>query len=236
MFRIAVCDRNQDVVKELFSWIQIDGKKQACNIETTCYSSAEELLWDMEERCRYDVVFLEFEMNDCKGLEYAKTIAKTDELCEIIFIAESVEYAYEAYCVHPFYFLKKPIDRVHFQKIFAETCTYLMRHKDRFSFCSNRRHYQVLLRNISHFQSDRNRIIVSCLDGEQYFFYDTMKHVEQCIEMLAIRFIRTHQSFLVNFMHIKVCECDHIEMKNGEFIPISEDRRRSVRREFYLGR
>lgn len=236
LFKIAVCDRNQDVVRELTNWIETDGKQEACSIETTCYNSAEELIWDMEERCRYDVVFLEFEINHCKGTEYAKAIAETDVLCEIIFIANSEEHAYEAYSVHPFSYLKKPISKEYFHQVFAETCAYLMQSKDNFSFSIKQRHYQILLKNILYFQSDKTRVTLFTTSGEEYVFYDTMKNVEQYVHTLSMRFIRTHQSFLVNYKHIRAYHYEQMEMRNGAIIPISEDRRKKVHNKYYFGK
>lgn len=235
LFMIAVCDRNQDVVRELKSWAEIDGKKLACNIGIACYKCAEELLWDMEEGYTYDAVFLEYEINHCKGIEYAKMIRKTNEICEIVFIANSAQYAYEAYSVHPFFYMKKPIDRGCFDEVFTELCNLLMESKNTFSFYSFRKYYQILLKNILYFQSDRSRVTLFCIGGEQYSYYNTLKDVEQCLQTLSLRFIRPHQSFLVNCLHIKTCHYDRIELRNGEIIPISEDRRKKVRNQYYLG-
>jgi DNA-binding LytR/AlgR family response regulator len=47
-------------------------------------------------------------------------------------------------------------------------------------------------------------------------------------EMLAGRFIRCHQSFLVNFSYIKRVGKADIELTNGKFIPISQRKRSKV--------
>lgn len=59
-----------------------------------------------------------------------------------------------------------------------------------------------------------------------------MNDIEKQVASLNGRFLRVHQSFLVNFGYIKAMSATEIEMLDGKIIQISEDRKKSAMTRF----
>ena len=59
-----------------------------------------------------------------------------------------------------------------------------------------------------------------------------MNDVEKQLSGTNVRFIRIHQSYLVNFDYIKSMSFTSVTMYDGTVLQISEDRQKSVRTQF----
>lgn len=59
-----------------------------------------------------------------------------------------------------------------------------------------------------------------------------MNDIEKQVAALNGRFLRVHQSFLVNFDYIKTMYATEIEMLDGRIVQISQDRRKSAKARF----
>ena len=57
-----------------------------------------------------DLVFLDICMGDVNGIELARHLRAVDEKVLIVFLTTSSEYAFDAFPIHPFDYLMKPID------------------------------------------------------------------------------------------------------------------------------
>lgn len=71
-----------------------------------------------------------------------------------------------------------------------------------------------------------------CPDALPNQFYGKMNEVEKQMVSMNGRFLRVHQSFLVNFDYIKAMSATKIEMLDGTVFQISEDRRKSAMARF----
>ena len=66
-------------------------------------------------------------------------------------------------------------------------------------------------------------------------FYGKMNALERRLPPPPrCRFLRIHQSFLVNFDHIKSIGSSEIVMADGTVLPISEERRKAVKTQVCL--
>ena len=61
--------------------------------------------------------------------------------------------------------------------------------------------------------------------------YAKLSEMEDVLKQNVEYFVRVHQSFLVNYLHIQVHANQYIIMDNGIVIPISEEKRKSVRKD-----
>ncbi len=227
MLRVAVCDQEWGFVKEVEQWIHTEESRLDMSIECCCYRVGEELLWEIEEKGSFDVVLIG--LTGRKEIKWAQDIVKENEHCLIIFLAEDVSMAYETFLVHPFSFLMKPVEQKDLQAVFREACHRINKQDEIFRFYSNRIYYQIPMKDILFFQSEKRRIRLIGQGGKEILFYNTLSKVEEYIQTLSVRFIRIHHSFLVNKNHIKKYCYDEIEMVNGIILPISDEKKKSIR-------
>ncbi len=233
MLNVAICDAELDLVKEIEQRAAVEGTRQNVSVQSSCYQMMDAMLWDMESRGGFDIVFMG--ILDRKEIETARQIEKMNPHCLIIFMADTAALAYDTFEVHPFSYLKKPIEWEQFHRIFREACTRIKKQDEVFRFCSNRFYYQIPMSSILYFQSERRKIRLYCQNGEEILFYNTLNIVEEYIQELSSRFVRIHHSFLINKMHIERYCYEEIQMINGVKLPISSDKRKMVKTNIMTG-
>lgn len=232
MIRVAICNRNLKMVKQLEQWIIEEGDLEKRNVRSYCYRMGEDLLWDVEEQGGFDIAILD--LIESRDIETAKRISVVNPHCQIIFLAESDKLACDAYLAHPFSFILMPADQEQLIGIYKEAC-YKTGKQDRlFRFHSHYVYYQIPVNHIMMFESEKRQIRVICKDGEELLFYNTLSGVEEYVRMIANNFIRIHHSFLINKYYVKKYYPDKIEMMNGTILPISDNRRKKVKEKMYM--
>ena len=63
-------------------------------------------------------------------------------------------------------------------------------------------------------------------------FYGKMNNIDKQISSISNRFLRIHQSFLINFDHIISMSLTHAIMIDGRQVQISEKRRKHTQEHF----
>ncbi len=99
---IAVVDDEKAIRQQIYSFI----KKKKPDFRVSVFASGEELLADGR---RFDIIFLDIQMDGIGGIEAARTLRKQDEDVILIFITGMKEYVFEAFDVSAFHYLIKPI-------------------------------------------------------------------------------------------------------------------------------
>lgn len=162
------------------------------------------------------------------GLETAEQIRVKDCITSIIFISGSDDYYKEAYKFHPFHFLSKPTGQ-HLVNDAMDAFT-RMKGQDRetFSFIVNKSQYTLPLSEILYFGSERRRIHVVC-EHADYLFYGKLSQVQELLGEKNTKFLRIHQSYLVNMKYIREYHYKDVVMSNGDVLLISRERRKDVR-------
>ena len=82
-----------------------------------------------------------------------------------------------------------------------------------------------------YFESKGRKILVSLIDGRTEVFNGKLNEVEEKIRNSKniIPFLRIHQSYLVNFLFIRGFSKVKVRLKNGESLPVSEERHSEIR-------
>lgn len=107
MFRVAICDDEKDFLfqeKELISnYMQASGYQ--CEIEL--FTSGTQLMEKGSDVGRYDIIFLDVNMENLDGIETAKQIRTYTTKPYIVFLTAFVSYALEGYKVDAIRYLLK---------------------------------------------------------------------------------------------------------------------------------
>lgn len=229
MLKIAICDDDVNFSGKLENMLLEIKRTEHIELELEVYFDGEELVEDVcKKGKRYDLIFLDIEMAKMDGIVAAKEIRKSDDLTELIYVTSHESYSVEAYNVHPFQFIVKPIcyDTVH--KHFMSAYDKLTSGPDYF-ICEFKTHAHILrMSEIMYFKSNRRVLQAYVVDGKTYPFYGKMDDLEERLMREKVDFWRIHQSYLVNVRYIDDISYDKIVLKNGKPLSISEKRRKSV--------
>lgn len=228
MLKIAICDDVKSYMDILEKNILAWAAQKGINVKVRKFDGGKPLLHCIDDNGMFDLIFLDIAMKRMNGLEVASQIREHDYITAIIFISQYDDYYKEAYDVHPFHFLSKPIGQNLINHVMDSFMQMKMQDKETYSFHVNKAQYTLHLSEILYFGSERRKIIIICKNAT-YMFYGKLDDVQRQLENKNIRFIRIHQSYLVNMKHIREYRYTDLIMSNGDVLLISRDRRKNVR-------
>ncbi len=223
--RIAVCDDNQidrDIIKDFLHTYMTE--KSIPNTITE-YKNGMNLIYDIEEGRYYDMVFLDIFMDQILGMDIARKLRNVGYTGNIVFLTSTAEFAVDSYEVEASGYLLKPHD-------YEKLCGLLNRIIDR----TNIGHFQVSVRNtiysipfgeIVYVESRNNICILHRSDGSEYNIYKKLSEVE--LQLNESRFLRCHQSYLVNMSYISKAD-SQFELTTGDVVLIRQRSQKEIRR------
>ena len=229
MLKIAVCDAEKRYAQNLRWNLDSWAIRSGTNVKIKVYNEAETFLAGMETEGMFDVIFLDIDRDGVNGLEIAARIRKTDYVTTIIFTSQYDDYYKEAYNAHPFQFLNKPVN----VRKLEETMDAYMKIKERqdietFTFVIKKAQYNLRLNDIIYFYSRHRHVTAVCGDQE-YTFYGKLNDIQKELENKTGRFLRIHQSFLVNMKYIREYRYSELVLYSGKTLGISKDNRKKMR-------
>ena len=228
MFKIAVCDDISAICNEVKKIIlEIKEEIITGKIEVSDFYSGEELIEDINKNERYDLIFLDIEMDKINGLEVGHIIREKmgDYTTKIIYISSKSIYDRQLFDVQPFHFLKKPLDREKVVKDVLLAIKISNQENKSFEFKENGVTKKFRYSEILYFESNGRKVILTGTDGK-YEFYERIEEVET---RLPYFFIRPHRSYIVNYDFVRQFKYEELLMTNGIIIPVSRGRRKEVK-------
>ena len=122
MIKIAVCDDEKQVRLRLLTIIQQYFSEIKREVWVAGFKRGQELL---SAKVRFDIIFLDIEMPELNGIETAKKLRKWDVTSKIIYVTNYDHYQRNAYEVHAFDYISKPIKDTDIFKTLGEAVRYL---------------------------------------------------------------------------------------------------------------
>lgn len=187
------------------------------------FSSAQEAVRIIVEG-GVDVVFLDIQMPQLNGLEFAKIIPDS---CRIIFTTAFNSYALESFRVNALDYLLKPISYEDFLSSVAKArkslCASNPANQSELQHLIVKSEYklvQIDINDILYIEGVKDYVKI-ILDGESKSIMTLMniKSLEHALPQN--KFMRVHRSFIVNTSKIKVIERNRIVFGKN-YIPVSE--------------
>ena len=228
MLKIAICEDDKRYIEDLEWCIRGWAANIGINIKIQRFDGGLPLLSCIEKNGMFDLVFMDVEMSGMNGLETAARIREQDYITTIIFVSQYETYYREAYNAHPFHFLTKPINKKKLEETMDAYMVMKKQDVETFTFVVNKARYSIHLKDILYFYSERRHVYAVCKE-DKYGFYGKLKDVEKTLEGKTCRFLRIHQSYLVNMRYIKEYHYNELVMYNGEELYISKENRKRMR-------
>lgn len=226
MLKIAICDDETAIVNQVNNLISEICRQEGISAEIQVFYGGDKL----EERVRagecFDIIYMDIQMNEGNGISAAESIRKTDEDAVLIYVSGYEKYMIELFRLDVFAFIRKPIDEGRFRELFTGAYERVCNKSAYFSYQYKSEEFKVLCKDILYFESEGRDIKIHTRDGEVRKFNGKISQVEERLQNGKIPFLRIHQSFLVNYHHIKSRSKSFVTIKGGVQLPISEDRRK----------
>lgn len=227
--RIAICD---DDPKDLHALrVAIEQYDFIRNYDVASFTKAVDL-FSANSRTAFDIAILDIEMTSPNGYEIAQKLIEQDNAPIIIFLTNSVAYSIRGYGI-AFRYLTKPIDQVQLCKALnAAICEVKA---NRFVFTTDGISHIIRMNDIYYFEVFNHYAVLHTMDKE-YTFRATLKEIST--DLPSGYFGSPHQSYLVNFAHVKTAMAKELHLTNGSVVPISRRRQQEFEDQLYayLGR
>lgn len=223
MYRVAVCDDDQNVREEVSRIIR--GWNPEIRID--CFESGESLI---KAYASYHAVFLDIDMEGMNGIQTGKWIRGRDKEVKLVYLTAYQDYVSGAFGVHAFQYLLKPVKQEEIRNVLEEIFSYL---------------HAPGKGQVLDFQTVNGLLCVPA--GEIYYFEYVSRRVEivtgdrvyamtEKIGNIAKRmenygFSMPHQSFVVNMLHVRNVLSGRILLDNGMEIPLAQKRQKAWKQE-----
>ncbi|MDR1158500.1 MAG: LytTR family DNA-binding domain-containing protein [Oscillospiraceae bacterium] len=218
--RVAICDDEARCVEDLRGLLTDYAKRQDdLPLKIKTYLSGEEFCRHLAMG-RFDIVFLDVSMPEMDGFEVAQRIRTLDLDVLVVFITYLEEYMAQSFSVTASDYLVKPVSQVNFDTTLARLQV-LLAHRQTSVYTIHLKgggDKTIPLSNIFYLASDGHYIRAVTLEGEFYYIGKLSDEEEK---LTRERFVRTHQSYLINMAHIFITFDDHVSLKDGTEIPVS---------------
>lgn len=197
------------------------------NVKT--YETGEELL---AEGKKYDVVFLDIQMEGLNGIDTARALRKKQEDTVLIFITGVKEYVFEAFDVSAFHYLLKPVKEKKFAEVFERAKKKVKKEKkqrqETLFIKTRNRSFTINKDNILYIENRGKKVEIH-IGNEVIETYAAMKELEK---QLSGNFYRCHRGYLVNMAHISEYKNDSISLNNGEKVIMAKERYNEFLKEY----
>ena len=230
MINIAICDDNVFTTTQIENLITSFMKHKNVEYNIDVYFDGSTLLNGCSTTCVYDLAFLDIEMR-VDGITVARKMREKSYDTVIIFISAYTSDCQELFEVEPLRFVQKPIDQVRFNEYLELALKKIISEKKIYSFMFKHKRFSILVKDIIYFESRLHTIIIHTVNGDMYQS-GKLNDIENKFQEGQHNFLRIHQSFFVNLHYIQALSFSEVNLYDGTYLKISENRRKMVREQY----
>lgn len=215
--KIAICDDNLKICAEISKLI----RNQISDAEIFIFHAKNDLLKSKEN---FAIYFLD--VKGIGGIDAAKIIRQRQEIfCTpksiLIFVTGYADYMSEAFDVHAFHYLLKPINTQKFSQILTQAVNeiqIIQSQTENFLLVKvDGVNKKIFLQDIFYIESQNKKVAIHTTTG----IFETYGKMDAYELALKENFFRCHRCYLVNFAKISAYTSDMIQLCNDEKIFIS---------------
>lgn len=227
LLTIAICDNEKTVAGQIETLLYDISQKHGIPIETDVFYSGPHLAHQIWNGKKYDIIYLDIEMEGVNGITAAEQIRTKDENVLLVFVSGYEKYMMELFRLDVLAFVKKPLDRTRFENIFLDANQRICKQRFYFTYHYKNTEYKTPCMDILYFESEGRKIIIHLQNGILESFNGKLNDVEKQLDDGKIPFLRIHKSYFVNYHHIKARAKAEIILTNGTRLPVSREIRNS---------
>lgn len=220
--KIAICD--DELMHLNATKIQLEEAYKSLDLMIYPFQDGRKLI-DSIEKTTYDLIILDIEMPFIDGLSVARKLRELGEKTALVFLTSHLEYALKGYEVNALRYLTKPVKK----EQLTEIINHLVEKNSEVKKIMLKSDDEMLMLPISDvlYMEARNQDVrVVTKEGDYFRRYNIRDYEE---ELRQYFFVRCHRSYLVNLSHVAKITGKDIIIDNGEMIPLSRTKEKSVK-------
>ncbi len=221
MVNFAICDDEAFMLDEASSKIESFMNGKGHRFQLTHFSDGASLL---ESRERFDVVFLDIQMEHPDGMETAKLLRQKGWHGMLIFLTVLKENVFDSFDVGAFGYLLKPLDDSRFLNTMERALDAILPGNGKLlpvrngnSFCT------IPFSELEYCEVRGRKLYLHLCDGTISDHYGRLDELEV---QLDSRFFRCHRSYVVNLDEVRKYGKGSAALSDGSTIPVSRKKGR----------
>lgn len=225
MLKIAICDDEISTVENVEKCVLTFGKLHGFNIKTFKFYDGESLI---SSDIKFDIIFLDGQMNGIDGIETASLIRENDMDITIVFITGFAYYSTPAHTVHSFDFIEKPFKYEDIERVLNDYLRTSKKDKMTIIDIYDERG-QLIMQNVDDiicFKKEEGwrRKIIMCTVKKDIHINGTIS--EMFSKLDGRQFFVPHVSYIINLRHVITLDGLYdIVLTNNNIIPLSQKRK-----------
>ncbi|MDY3372050.1 MAG: LytTR family DNA-binding domain-containing protein [Terrisporobacter othiniensis] len=229
MIKIAICDDDLITLNQTKEIIENYKKK---DLQVYSYKSGEGLL---NSEDKFDIIFLDIDMDGINGIEAAKRIRVYDKKVKIIYVTNYTDYTSSAFSVHAFGYLVKPIKESDLHDQLDEALLYMKEDEECVvEFITEEGVVRIDIKKIYYFEYVARKISMKTSE-KTYIIREKISVIND--KMKEFGFEMPHKSFVVNLYNVKSVKGYDVYMMDESIVPLSQKKSSEFRSALnvYLG-
>ncbi len=231
MIKLAVCDDDPSEIRMIKRHADEYSMKNAIQISVDEYSKGEELI-ENYQKGKYDILFLDVEMDSLDGIATAEQIRRMpDHDVAIIYVSNYPEYMQASFNVRASQYLSKPLSYDTFESKINDIIKYKNEEKEKvIEFQNNGDRYYVnesdLISVRSMSKIGKPLLLMIVTSGGTF----TAKgRLRDYLDMYSDYLVEPNRSILVNARFVHKFAGNSLILKDGTVIDISRNRVRDIK-------
>lgn len=225
MLYIAICDDEKYFCLEEQELITEFLLQRGYKVQFDQYASGEDLLRQGMKVAKYDVIFLDVNMDKLNGIETARQIRKYSNRNFIVFVTAFVQYAVSGYEVDAVRFILKDSQyELRLQECLDAILQKMEGKKGTFTFSFQEGQVDLPFEHIRYVESRLHKLLFYVSDEKKdvYTMYEKLDQIDDILQDAG--FCRIHQSYLVNLQYIQDMKRYNVVLTDGGCLAVSKAR------------
>lgn len=232
VLQIAVCDDEPIFQEKIKHLLEIYLQREGLSYEIHMFRSGEAFLACCENQVKFDIVFLDINMEKVDGIQTAMRIRSFHSDTYIVFVTAYLDYALEGYKVNAVRYLMKDNLALALEECMTAILRKMRTARVTFSFLEGER--TLYTDNLLYVESRGHKSIFHYMESGivLYQIYDKLDTVEE--RLSGYGFLRIHKSYLTNMRHIRKISNYTAYLDTGMELPVPRLRFQRVKEAFVV--
>lgn len=230
MVRVGICDDEMMLLEKLNQFVQMCYARNQIFARVATFKNGQQLLYEIEDGGRFDLVLLDIEMPQMDGMELAERVKKMLPNVLVIFVTSHMEYVLDAYELSIFRYIPKTDFENRLRHALLDAAAMVeVQLRESYVIQGKNRLERVPLRNILYIVHEgKNAVLVTNMangDGRGCVRFHVRKSLQQVYEELNDgEFLFIDRGCIVNLAGIMSIQEDCCILKDGTRLAVSQSR------------